>query len=261
MATALLWINSSETQRLVCDALRSLTPDMTLDFHCCQNIETARELLQSQTLQIVIVDLSEDEVSGLAFGEEIRATSRWSRVPLIYLSQQHETTRLVRAFEVGADDVICLPVLPMELRARVGARLRLLGHQLVVHDLFWQADLRFSLATQRITYTESNGEFDLDLTPNEFKILYLLARQAGQTLTRHRILSEIWGENLHVIERTVDKHICSMRRKMGPRAHYVASVPGAGYCFNVSTTALRRETVAREQTEGSPVSDFARSNG
>jgi DNA-binding response OmpR family regulator len=94
-----------------------------------------------------------------------------------------------------------------------------------------KADLVFSVAVQRVAQILDGREKDLELTPNEFKILYHLVRNEGYTVSRAQILSEVWGENLHVVERTVDKHICSLRRKMGSTAHYVASVPGEGYMF------------------------------
>lgn len=91
---------------------------------------------------------------------------------------------------------------------------------------------------------DTGTERDLALTPNEFKILYFLAKNEGRTLTRTEILREVWGENLHVVERTVDKHICSLRRKMASVSQYVASVPGEGYLFRTPSAAHRGLRVA-----------------
>ncbi|MES2856591.1 MAG: response regulator transcription factor, partial [Bdellovibrionota bacterium] len=150
-----------------------------------------------------------------------------------FVTGRKETQDLVQGFAVGGDDYIVKPFHPEELKVRIEARFKRVDTKPAVinHDQYWTADLRFAIGRQKVTHTSDGRDRELDLTPNEFKILYFLAKNEGRVISRAEVLREVWGENLHVIERTVDKHICSLRRKMGAAAHYVASVPGEGYQF------------------------------
>jgi len=152
-----------------------------------------------------------------------------------------ETSDVVQGFAAGADDYIQKPFKPEELRARVDARLKRAKAQSVksTPDKFEKADLRFSVGLQRVSQVVNGTEQPFELTPNEFKILYYLARSEGKTLSRADILKEVWGEHLHVIERTVDKHVCALRRKMGSAGRYVASVAGEGYRFDAKAPEIR----------------------
>jgi two-component system, OmpR family, phosphate regulon response regulator PhoB len=169
--------------------------------------------------------------SALDFCDFLRKQPMSKNIPVIFIAERRESAEVLRAFEVGADDFMVMPFDPLELKARIRARFK--RQQPLAHDLFWKADLRMSLGTQRAVLTDANGEHDLQLTPNEFKILFYLASFQDQTISRKQILEEVWGSNLHVVERTVDKHVCSLRRKLGTRSHYIASVMGIGYRFKI----------------------------
>lgn len=226
MQSALALILSPETSLLV---RQSLETDFTLVF--TETAHEFRRILEGERISLLLLDLDMGTDACFELVRRIRQDARCALLPLILFSKTRETSLLVRAFEAGGDDFLQLPCPTEELRARAKARVRRLLDRPPSHDLFWRADLRFSLGTQRVVFTDATGEHDLELTPNEFKILYFLARNEGRILTRQMILMEVWGGNLHVVERTVDKHICSLRRKMGPRGRFVSSVPGIGYNF------------------------------
>jgi two-component system response regulator ResD len=74
-----------------------------------------------------------------------------------------------------------------------------------------------------------NKEIDLQLTPIEFKILYLLAKNKNQVFSRSRILEKVWGDDVYVSERTVDTHIYTLRKKLNTEESLIVSIPGEGY--------------------------------
>lgn len=239
MRQVLLIEDSAEYQLLVRVALAE-----RCQVHCANNADEALALLAQRQFDLILIDVGLPGRDGLALCEDLRRDPRLQTVPILFVTGRKETADLVQGFAVGADDYIYKPFHPEELRVRVEARLKRSGAAVSAQDHFWKADLRFSVGRQRVTQTTADRERDLELTPNEFKILYHLAKNEGRTLTRSDILREVWGENLHVVERTVDKHICSLRRKMGPAAHYVASVPGEGYVFQISVGQLERRVAA-----------------
>ena len=226
MRQALLIEDSAEYQLLIRVALAE-----SFQVHCAVDSIEAAAAIATKNFDLILIDVGLPGRDGLSICEDLRCDSRLQSVPILFVTGRRETADLVQGFAVGADDYIVKPFHPEELRARVEARVNRAKSSPLNHDHFWKADLRFSIGRQRVTRTSADLERDLDLTPNEFKILFHLAKSEGRTLSRSEILREVWGENLHVVERTVDKHICSLRRKLGAVAHYVASIPGEGYIF------------------------------
>jgi two-component system alkaline phosphatase synthesis response regulator PhoP len=185
---------------------------------------------------LILIDVGLPGRDGLSICSELRKNSNLTTTPMIFVTGRNDANDLVQGFEVGADDYIRKPFDPNELRARVTARMKKSATpQNVNVDEFRKGNLKFQVGRQAVVMMNEGAERELDLTPNEFKILFYLARNEGKTVTRADVLREVWGEKLHVIERTVDKHICSLRRKMDTSSHFVISIPGEGYQFSVDT--------------------------
>lgn len=203
-----------------------------------ESADQALSALAGERFEIILIDVGLPGRDGLSLCQELREDSRLLDTPILLVTGRGETSDVVSGFEAGADDYIHKPFRPEELRARIEARLKRfkmgVRTSTEVPDQFSKAGLRFSVGLQRVALIESEGERELDLTPNEFKILYYLARNDGRTVSRADILREVWGEKLHVVERTVDKHVCALRRKMGSAGRFVASVSGEGYRFDPS---------------------------
>jgi DNA-binding response OmpR family regulator len=74
-------------------------------------------------------------------------------------------------------------------------------------------------------------ENEIELTPNEFKLLHALMKNAGRVMTRDKLLAEVQGSDVKVIERTVDTHLFALRKKMGSCSEYIETIRGVGYRF------------------------------
>jgi two-component system phosphate regulon response regulator PhoB len=225
----LLIEDSSEYQLLIRAALSD-----AFEVHGAINADEALVALKSRDYDIILIDVGLPGRDGLSLCEELRLDPRLRSTPILIVTGRTATADLIQGFAVGADDYIFKPFEPLELRARVEARLKRASTSIKTVDRFLKGNLVFAVSVQRVFQAGSGKERDLQLTPNEFKILYQLVTNEDHTLSRALILKEVWGENLHVVERTVDKHICSLRRKMGSTAHYVASIPGEGYMFTLT---------------------------
>ena len=210
------------------------------DVRLAQTAEEAITHLARESFDILLIDVGLPGRDGLSLCQELREDPRLVSTPILMVTGRGETSDVVQGFAAGADDYIQKPFRPEELRARVEARLKRAKAQSHKSnsDKFEQADLRFSVGLQRVSQLVNGAEQPFDLTPNEFKILYFLARSEGKTLSRADILKEVWGQHLHVIERTVDKHVCALRRKLGPAGRYVASVAGEGYRFDAKASEM-----------------------
>ena len=98
-------------------------------------------------------------------------------------------------------------------------------------EVLVRGDLKLVVAYQKALLVSGGEERDLGLTPIEFKLLYSFVRSEGRVVSRSQLLTAVWGNNVHVIDRIIDRHVCSLRQKLSPKSHYVETVPREGYRF------------------------------
>jgi len=228
LRSALLIEDAPEFQLLVRKTLSG-----EFDVTVAADAEQALAALGSRNFDLILIDVGLPGRDGLSLCEELRRDPRLKNTPILFVTGRKDTQDLVQGFAAGADDYIMKPFHPDELRARVKARMARSMAEQGAQDDFWKAKLHFLVGLQRVMIAEGEGqERDLNLTPNEFKIFYLLAKNETRSLSRAEIMTEVWGERLHVIDRTIDKHVCSLRRKLGKAANHIVSIPGRGYAFH-----------------------------
>mgnify|MGYP001000858835 FL=1 len=173
---------------------------------------------------LVVLDL----LLPLLDGREVcRLLRRESDVPIIMLTALSEEIDQVTGLEIGADDYITKPFSPRELVARVRALLRTRG-DVKAPTLIRVGGLAIDAGKYSVTF---NGG-PVHLTPNEFKILQLLASRPGQTLTREQLLDDLHGAASN-LDRSVDSHIKNLRKKLEAACGQpmIETVYGVGYRF------------------------------
>ena len=187
---------------------------------------------------IVLLDLMMPDQSGFDTCRELRRSGY--RQPVVILSAKNEEIDVVLGLEIGADDYIQKPFRPRELLARLAAHLRKArdssergdDHRRLVFK-----DLVIDTAERRVTREDQ----DIVLTHTEFDLLAFLASNAGEVISRDRILSTVWGYERPIATRVIDVHVRNLRRKIEPdpsTPRYILAVPGIGYRF----TTPRAET-------------------
>jgi two-component system phosphate regulon response regulator PhoB/two-component system alkaline phosphatase synthesis response regulator PhoP len=174
---------------------------------------------------LVILDLMLPDVDGLEICRSLKGDPRWSSIPVIMLTARTGETDKVVGLELGADDYVTKPFSPRELVARVRAVLR---RRLVDADS-GQISLGGVLVIDPERYEARVRGKKIDLTPTEFRILRLLARNRGKVFSRDQILDHLWGHEKAVVDRTVDVHIRNLRQKLGGAARLIQGVRGIGY--------------------------------
>ena len=192
---------------------------------------TALRLLETRPADLVILDWMLPGLDGLEVCRRIRARSI---TPILMLTARAEEVDRVLGLEVGADDYLTKPFSMRELLARARALLRRVelmtqqvqgaGEQTAGSDVV-VGDLRIDVAGRAASISGT----PLDLTPKEFDLLYLLARQPGRAYSREYLLQRIWGLEYEGFDRTVDTHVVRLRKKLGPFGDRVATVWGVGY--------------------------------
>ena len=189
---------------------------------------TARDALDAAAVQVpdaAIIDLMLPDGSGIQVCSELRS---WSDMPIVVLSAVGDEDQKVAALEAGADDYVTKPFGPRELVARLNAVLRRAqtgpDAPAIVVD-----GLEIDFAARRV---RRDGQ-ELHLTPIEYKLLGVLARNRGRLMTHRALLTEVWG--LHYAQDThvLRTHIANLRRKISPAGEprYIRTESGVGYRF------------------------------
>ena len=173
---------------------------------------------------LVVLDVMLPELNGFQVLEMIRAESN---TPVLMLTARGEETDRLRGLESGADDYLVKPFSPRELVARTKAILR---RGAPVGERLHYGSLELEL-TNRIVSLEGQ---ELNLTQIEFDLLALLARSPGRLWAREELLERIWGADFAGVDRVVDVHLSSLRRKLGGAGVMIQTVRGIGYRFVVS---------------------------
>lgn len=174
---------------------------------------------------LIILDLMLPQLDGR---EVCKILRRESEVPIIMLTALAEEIDQVTGLEIGADDYITKPFSPRALIARVRALLRRTRGTVKVPSVIRAGGLEIDSEK----YTVSFNSSPLKLTPNEFKLLHLLASRPGQTLTREQLLDDLHG-GVSGFDRSVDSHIKNLRKKLETAAgqSMIETVYGIGYRF------------------------------
>lgn len=195
------------------------------------SVAEALTALAGSTPDLLVLDVTLPDGSGL---DVLRAASASdARTPTIMLTARGEEADRIVGLELGADDYVTKPFSPRELVARVRSLLRRIGESAVTTAAVSSArktrigDLEIDHGFHEVTM---NGE-STPLTATEFKILSLLAENPGEVFTRSHLLDRL-GDDGEIYERTLDRHINNLRKKIerDPRnPEYVVTVYGVGY--------------------------------
>ena len=174
---------------------------------------------------LIILDLMLPNIDGR---EVCRILRRESDVPIIMLTALSEEIDQVTGLEIGADDYITKPFSPRAMVARVRALLRRTHGDIKTPSLIRAGGLEIDTEKYNATF---NGN-PLKLTPNEFKLLVLLASRPGQTLTREQLLDDLHGAAFSV-DRSIDSHIKNLRKKLenASGTSMIETVYSIGYRF------------------------------
>jgi DNA-binding response OmpR family regulator len=178
---------------------------------------------------VVILDMDMD---GLHLMERIAANATMlARVPVLAVTRRGDLRTNLAALEAGVDDVLTIPFGPEELLARVIVILRRsYGGAVTLTPVIKVGELELDIFKRTVRV----GSSELHLTSLEQNLLYLLAANAGQVVTREEILDTLWGTDFVADDAFVDRQIRNLRARLQhdrPKPPLIATVPGRGYRF------------------------------
>jgi DNA-binding response OmpR family regulator len=199
----------------------------------CGDGESALKLARSRHFDLVILDVMLPGLDGVTVCRAIRRDSENPDVPVLMLTARREESDKVVGLESGADDYLTKPFGVRELVARVRALLRRGPRPLVTSAReaarpITYSDIEMDPARRRVRV----GNTDIELTSNEFQLLYVLLSSPGIVFSREALLSRVWKDQTFVTVRSVDTLIKRLRKKIEKNPaepEVILTVWGAGY--------------------------------
>ena len=174
---------------------------------------------------LLLLDLMLPKVNGYEICQAAR--SRQLDMPIIMLTAKGQEDDIVRGLEVGADDYVTKPFSIRELIARVKALLRRQGPESACYEF---GNCRLDLPAHKLFKNET----EVELTAKEFRLLEFFVKRAGRALTRDSILEAVWGDEVIVTDRSVDRCVTTLRGKIEPDSRnprFIQTIRDIGYRF------------------------------
>jgi len=196
------------------------------DIRWAPNGAAGVELALAEDYSLIMLDVMLPDTDGF---DVLRRIRRHSSTPVLMLTARGDTHDRIRGLEMGADDYLPKPFDPAELVARIRAILRRSSPQRMVSAIS-VGDIELDGGARTVQRSGAS----VDLTTVEFDLLAALMRVAGSTVSRQDLVRNVLGRDFSPFDRSIDTHVCNLRRKLGPLGdggERIKGVRGAGYLY------------------------------
>ncbi|MBU1098599.1 MAG: response regulator transcription factor [Bacteroidetes bacterium] len=179
---------------------------------------------------IIILDVMMPKMDGYEVCSKIRSMSGYENIPIIFLTAKSSEIDEVHGLNLGADDFIQKPASTKKIIARIKSNLRKSGLASGKDDIKSKIIIG-PLEIDHDKYIVLLDGQQLVFPKKEFEILSFLASNPGKVYPREKILNDVWGNDVFVVERTIDVHVRKIREKLDEYADLIETVKGVGYRF------------------------------
>jgi len=195
------------------------------DIYTAKDGSEAVERAKQLNPDLIILDIMMPKKTGVEVCQVLRSQPLFQDTLIIFLTALSDEASHIKGLETGADDYVSKPISPKVLVSRVNALFRRVhkedGKTVKIGNI--------SIDPVKFVVTVDNNE--VVLAKKEFELLYLLAGRPGRVFLRNEILSQVWGTDVIVGDRTIDVHIRKIRQKLG--IDCITTVKGVGYKFEL----------------------------
>ncbi len=200
------------------------------------NLKRALECLSHFKPDLILLDIHLPDGNGFDFFNTLKENTQYSRIPVMFLSLESDIKIKVKSFSAGAYDYITKPFNESELVARIDAHCARSEEVRSAHyipEIF--GDLVIDVEALQVYRLDKNGSKNLlSLSPTEYKLLECFLSHLGKTLSREEISKKVWNKS-HFQSRTVDRHISSLRKKLGPTGIHLKTISQGGYLLSIDS--------------------------
>jgi len=183
-----------------------------------------------QNPDLIVLDIMMPGMDGYELYQQIKSNNSSQDIPIIFLTAKSGETDEIKGLDLGASDYIQKPISPKKLIARIKSNLR--KSPLLEKKNKEAEHLKIGPLEINVEKFAIKVDNKLKFFPRkEFQLLYFLASNPGKVMKRETILKEIWGNDVYVIDRTIDVHIRKVREKLDKHSEIIETIKGVGYRF------------------------------
>ena len=216
-----------EDDRSLANVLEYNLANSGYEVFCAYDGQDGLNQARSKNPDLIILDVMLPIIDGVEVCRQLRSETNTRETPIMMLTAKSEETDQLIGFSVGGDDYMVKPFSVRVLMERMKSLLRRRERDIGGADVVAIG----KVTVDRIKHRASIEQKPLDLTPSEFRLLDTMIRQPGRAFDRTELIDLALGADTMVLERTIDVHIRSLRKKMGEAANAVETVRGIGYRF------------------------------
>lgn len=210
-------------RELICTVLKNE------GFSVCEAINgrDALDKLGEEKIELCVLDIMMPQMDGYEFCKQVR--KYYEDMPILMLTAKSELSQKVKGFNLGADDYLTKPFEVDELLVRIKALLR--RYKVVSSQTIHIGNL----VMDKSSYTAISNNDKCDLPMKEFELLFILGSYSGKTLSRDKLIEDVWGSDFEGNERTLDVHINRLRERFSSDVYKfkIATIRGLGYRLEV----------------------------
>ena len=194
---------------------------------------TAMKIAVESKPDLILLDIMMPEINGLDVCRNLKSTAATSKIPVIFLTAKENEIDEIIGLELGADDYIQKPISIRKVIARVKSVLRRTAPSDLDTSVRNEEYIKFKkIELDSSAHTVKIDEEDIFFPKKEFQLLRFFLSNRGKVLSRELLLNQIWGENIFVVDRTIDVHVAKVREKLGAYSDYIETIKGLGYRFH-----------------------------
>ena len=216
-----------EDDRSLANVLEYNLTNSGYEVFCAHDGQDGLNQARAKDPDMIILDVMIPVIDGVETCRQLRAEQATRETPIMMLTAKSEETDQLIGFSVGADDYVVKPFSVRVLLERIKSLLRRRDRDVGGADVVAIG----AVTVDRIKHRALINDNPMDLTPSEFRLLDTMIRQPGRAFDRTELIDLALGADTMVLERTIDVHIRSLRKKMGDEANAIETVRGVGYRF------------------------------
>ena len=199
------------------------------EVHIAANGFQALEQTRKIKPDLILMDVMMPVMDGMEACRQLKEDTDTKNIPIVFLTARSEEFAELAGFEAGADDYISKPIRPRVLMSRLKAILRRRNAiQSSSHETLEFGDLKIDRERFVVEFMGKSLQFPR----KEFELLSFLASRPGRVFSRDEILENVWGNEVLVVDRTIDVHVRKIREKLDER--YIYTIKGVGYKFEAA---------------------------
>ncbi len=224
-------LEDNEIDRRLYKSLLGTSYDLKFD----DKIEGLLKRIASFQPDLVLLDLGLPDGDGLAACGLLSNDPELSQIPVFIVTSRTDLDTKLMGLGLGANDFIVKPFIEKELQLKIQNKLKRDSAIKKSSGKIAKYGFEINLDEQRAFIDEKGQKTLLGLTSTEFKLLTYFIKNENKVISRDQLLEHVWGQDVHVTDRTVDSHVSSLRKKCGSQSKRFQSVYGEGYRFNTSS--------------------------